>query len=271
MKRFLTAIVFFFSCLLNAQTPDTLIVHYYENYPYAFVEGGKLKGIEIDILGEYVSWLKQRKNITTVVNYKAYKDFSEFYNSVKEGRSSIVGAGSVTRNLAREKEVSFSPPYLQNVAVLISSGRLATIREKSNDDVTRSFSGVNGIAVKGSSHVNYLNNIKSQFLPDMKLRTVENQNQVLQTIISDNTTVGYVDIVAYWAFLKSNPTKFLKIQKAFTEPREELGYILPLNNRHSASLAEFFEGGFGFTSTRAYQQLLEKYLGYEVLESVEIR
>jgi len=271
MKRLLSALALFFSCLLTAQTPDTLVVHYYENFPYAFMEGGKLKGIEIDILTEYVSWLKQRKNVSAVVSYKSYKDFSEFYNAVKDGRSSAIGAGSVTRNSLREKEISFSPPYLQNVAVLISSGKLSTVRERSNDEVTRCLTGVSGIAVKGSSHVGYLNNIKSQFLPDMKLRTVDNQNQVLQAIISENMSVGYVDIVAYWAFLKSNPTKFLKIQKAFTEPREDLGYILPINSRHSMYLAEFFEGGFGFTSTRAYRQLLEKYLGYEVLESVEIK
>lgn len=271
MKRLLTVITLLFSCLLNAQTPDTLVINYYENFPYAFMEGGKLKGIEIDIMNEYVSWLKQRKNISTVVSYKPYKDFSEFYNSVKDGRSSVVGAGSVTRNTAREKEISFSPPYLQNVAVLISSGRLATVREKTNDEVNRCLTGVSGIAVKGSSHVAYLNTIKTQFLANMKVRTVDNQNQVLQAIISDNMTVGYVDIVAYWAFLKTNPTKFLKIQKAFTEPREDLGYILPLTSRHSASLSEFFEGGFGYTSTRNYRQLLEKYLGYEVLESVEIK
>lgn len=271
MKRLLTAIALFFSCFVNAQMPDTLIVHYYENFPYSYMEGGKLKGIEIDIMTEYVAWLKQRKNISTVVSYKAYKDFSEFYTSVKAGRNTVVGAGSVTRNSEREKDISFSPPYLQNVAVLISSGRLATAREKSNDEVQRCFKGISGLAVNGSSHVMYLNNIRSQFLPEMKVRTVDNQNQVLQGIISDNMAVGYVDIVAYWAFLKSNPTKFLKIQKAFTEPREDLGYILPLNSRHSASLAEFFEGGFGFTSTRTYHQILEKYLGYEVLESVEIK
>jgi putative glutamine transport system substrate-binding protein len=271
MKKFLLTFCIALAFVGKAQMVDTLSVHYYENFPYAFTEAGKLKGIEIDIINEYVLWLKQRKNITLVVNYTPYKEFSAFYASVKDGRSTVVGLGSVTRNAFREQEVAFSPPYLQNDAVLISSGRIPTVREKSNDEVARVFSTVHGIAVKGSSHVGYLNQIKSQFLPQLNISTAESQNQVLETILSDNTTIGYVDIVAYWAYLKSHQGKFLKIQKAFTEPREELGFILPLKSKQSILLAEFFEGGFGFTATKTYQQILEKYLGFEVLESVEIK
>jgi len=271
MKQLFLTLCIAFSFAAKAQMADTLTIHYYENFPYAFMEGGKLKGIEIDIMNEYVLWLKQRKNITAVVSYVPFKEFSAFYTSVKEGRSTVVGLGSVTRNSAREQEIVFSPPYLQNVAVLISSGRIATVREKTPEEVSRILAGVHGIAVKGSSHVVYLNQIKSQFLPQLTITTADTQNQILETILSDNTAVGYVDIVAYWAYLKSHQGKFLKMQRAFTEPREELGFILPLKSKQNLLLAEFFEGGFGFTATKSYQQILEKYLGFEVLESVEIK
>ena len=93
----------------------------------------------------------------------------------------------------------------------------------------------------------------------------------IEKIVSDNNYFGYVDIVAYWAFLKNNPSKFLKIQKVFNEPKEYLGFIMPKKSTHLNSINEFFESGFGFTSTKAYHQILEKYLGYEIIESVEIK
>lgn len=271
MKHLLTLALITVAALLPAQNADTLQISYHENYPYAYMEEGKLKGIEIDILNEYVTWLKTRKNTNVVVVYKGSADFSTFYNSVKSGRNNVIGAGSVTRNAEREKEVSFSPTYLNNVAVLITSGRLQTARDKTDVEINKVFANAKGVAVKGSSHYNYLLAIKDSNLPSMNITTVENQKQVLSNIVSDATNIGYVDVIAYWSFLKTNPGKFIKMQKVFTAQKEELGFIMPTQNKYSASLAEFFENGFGFTATKTYHQILERYLGYEVLQSVEVK
>lgn len=270
MKRTLLFVLVFCATGFRAQKADTLLVNYYENFPYSFTEDGKARGIEIDIMNEYVGWLR-KKNINPVVIYKQYREFSEFYNSVKDGKPSVVGLGSVTRIGNREQEVVFSPPYLKNVSVLITAGKVGTARERSNDEANRVFTGMHAVAVNRSSHVMYMNTIKAQFLPALDIRTVETQKQVLESILSDNSNFGYVDIIAYWAFLKTNPTKFLKIQKAFNESKEDLGFVMPKKNTHSQLLAEFFESGFGFTSTKTYHQILEKYLGYEIIESVEIK
>lgn len=271
MKHLLTILLLSLVSIVPAQNVDTLEISYHENFPYAYMEEGKLKGIEIDILNEYVNWLKARKNSNVVVVYKGSADFSSFYSSVKSGRNNVIGAGSVTRNAEREKEVSFSPTYLNNVAVLITSGRLQTVRDKTDAEIKKIFANVKGVAVKGSSHYNYLMAIKDSQLPAMTISTVDNQKQVLSTIVSDAGNIGYVDVIAYWSFLKTNPGKFIKMQKVFNEQKEEMGFIMPTQSKYSASLAEFFENGFGFTATKTYHQILERYLGYEVLQSVEVK
>ena len=272
MKKFYLLLVLFISFFEGrTQLMDTLTVNYYENFPYAYVESGKLKGIEVDIIEEYVNWLKIKKNTTLVVNYKPYNEFSAFYNSVKDGKSKVIGLGSVTNNSEREKEVAVSAPYLQNVAVLITAGKVATVKTKDNAEVTKVFGVLNAMVVNKSSHMAYLNEIKKAFIPGLKIESTESQTKVLEKIVSDNNYFGYVDIVAYWAFLKNNPSKFLKIQKVFNEPKEYLGFIMPKSSVYQNSINEFFESGFGFTSTKTYHQILEKYLGYEIIESVEIK
>lgn len=271
MKSFYSLLLVVFGMCLRAQNADTLVIDYYENYPYAYTEDGKLKGIEIDILNEYTTWLKTKKNMDVIVVYKPFTDFSAFYSAVKSGKANVIGAGSVTRTDEREKELSFSAPYLHNVAVLITSGRMQTLREKTDAEVKKIFADAKAFAVKGSNHVNYLTAIKNKFLPQMSISTVDNQKQVLNNVVSSPNTIGYVDIIAYWSFLKTNPGKFIKMQKAFTESKEDLGYIMPLNSKYTALLSEFFEAGFGFTSTKTYHQILERYLGYEILESVEVK
>lgn len=271
--RKLSLIIALFFCFsgLRSQGSDSLIVNYYENFPYAYSEGGKLKGIEIDIIEEYVTWLKQKKNTSLIVSYVPYKEFGPFYSAVKAGRPNVIGLGSVTINKEREKDVLFSPPYLQNVAVLITAGRVNTAKVKNKEEVLKTLGGLNAIVVNKSTHVNYINDIKTAYLPTLKINTTESQSNVLEGIVSDNKMFGYVDIIAYWSFLKSNPSKFLKIQKVFNEPKEYLGVVMPKNSAQAANLSEFFESGFGFTSTKVYHQILEKYLGYEIIESVEIK
>jgi ABC-type amino acid transport substrate-binding protein len=255
---------------IQSQTIDSLTINYYENFPYAYMEAGKLKGIEIDIIEEYVNWLKQKRNTAVVITYKPFKEFSGFYSSVKDGNSKVIGLGSVTSNGEREKEISLSAPYLQNVAVLVTAGKVPTIKTKSNPEVENVLGKLRAVVVNKSSHANYMNDIKKQFIPTLNISFVETQTRVLESILSDNQVFGYVDIVAYWAFLKTNP-KFLKMQKVFNEPKEYLSFAMPKNAAHLATLNEFLESGFGFTSTKVYHQILEKYLGYEIIESVEIK
>ncbi len=256
---------------INAQKVDSLTINYYENFPYAYVESGKLKGIEIDILNEYINWLKEKKKISVVVTYNPFKEFSGFYASVKNGTSKTVGLGSVTNRRDRETEITFSPPYLKNVAVLITDGSVTSVKSKSASEIKNGFANYSAIAVNKSSHLDYITELQSAYLPELKITITESQNKVLETISTTKNTFGYVDIVAYWAYLKSNPTKSLKIQKEFSEPKEYFVLAMPLKSVHSAYINEFFESGFGFTSTKAYHQILEKYLGYEIIESVEIK
>lgn len=270
---------FLFACLmmlvtgLSAQT-DSLRINYYENYPFAYKEGGTLKGIEIDIMEEFTAWLKKKKNISLSANYSAYSEFSAFYSSVKEGNASVIGLGSVTDNAERENEVIVSAPYLQNVAVLVTDGSVTTIKTKEAVDVARSLNGMKALVVNKSSHLKYLKKMyEASRLNDaeVKISFTEKQNNVLDSIAANKKVFGYVDIVAYWAYVKKNPSKFLKIQKVFNVPNEAFGFIMPKSSVYKQYISEFFESGFGFTSTRTYHQILEKYLGYEIIELVEVK
>jgi hypothetical protein len=51
---------------------------------------------------------------------------------------------------------------------------------------------------------------------------------------------------------------------------EKFGFILPSSSDWQPILAEFFEGGFGFTANINYKEILERHLGYEVIKSVEL-
>ena len=268
MKKILCYLILLLISFQVKANNDTLTVYYYENFPFSYTEQGTTKGIEIDILKEYVIWLKNNKDITVTVNYKAFADFKSFYTAVKTGDRTVVGLGSITITQDREKEISFSAPYLKNVAVLITDGKVPTLKAKT--DITKAFIGLTAVAVSGSTHSKYLNDIKKQYMPGLQIYFNETEYSVIESIVANPKSFGYVDVVVYWSYLKKNKNKFLKIQKEFTTQHEEFGYALPKSGKHLPYLNEFFESGFGFTSTKKYHQILESYLGFEIIESVEI-
>ena len=73
------------------------------------------------------------------------------------------------------------------------------------------------------------------------------ENSVLDAIANGPKNFGYVDIIAYWSYLKKNPTRYLKIQKVFSESNQYFEFILPKKNSHLNYINEFFESGFGFS------------------------
>ncbi len=59
MKQ-LTVLILLFIVQLKfvGQTSDSLFIYYYESKPFAYKDGEAYKGIEFDILNEYLNWLK---------------------------------------------------------------------------------------------------------------------------------------------------------------------------------------------------------------------
>ena len=51
---------------------------------------------------------------------------------------------------------------------------------------------------------------------------------------------------------------------------EQFGFVMPLSSDWDIILNEFFESGFGFTSTKEYHKILEKHLSFEIIERVEL-
>lgn len=270
MKKLLLLTIISFCTLLNAQKLDTLNLYYLNNSPFAFEENGKVSGLEIDLITEYANWLKVKKNIDVYLNYKSFTNFDELYSAVKKGDKKTIGLSTVTINEEREKEVDFSPAYLKNTTLLITNGTVATIKSKNVSEVNKVLGNLEAVTVANSTYLNYLNELKKTFIPGLKINTVSKISEITKQIANNPKMFGYVDVVNFWYFIKNNYTKYLKIQKVFNKSTESFGFIMPKNGLNKEYISEFFESGFGFTSTKSYHQILEKYLSFEVLQSVEV-
>jgi putative glutamine transport system substrate-binding protein len=243
-------------------------IYYFEQEPFAYTQSNSLMGVEIEILAEFAKWAQLRKGVKLDVKYTPFKKFEEFYKAVVSGNSFVIGAGTVAINEERKNDILFSPPYLNNVSILISNGSAETIYNK--EEVAGKWKNMKGITTKESVHNRYMEELKKKHLPGMNIEMVKSPLEVTERVGQQANYIGYIDIVTFWHYLKKS-NAFLKIQRIFTVNNEKFGFIMPKNSELQGLITEFFESGFGFTATKSYRDILEKYMGYEVISTVEIR
>lgn len=253
-----------------SQSVDTLYINYFNQSPFAYTEGGQVKGIEIDIVNEYILWLKAKKKINFVFKQVPFNDFEAFYNATKRTDKNSFGLGSVTINAERARELDFSAPYLKNVAFCVTNGHAPDVKTKNADEIIRSLGSMSALTVNNTSLNKYVLELKKQYIQDLKINYHTDEIKILDEISKNVLYFGYVDAVGFWFYLKNNPGKFLKMQKILNQSREELGFIMPKGSQHKALFNEFFNGPTGFKTTQNYRAILEKYLGAYMTQNMAL-
>jgi len=245
-----------------------LTVAYFENSPMAYSNPkGGMSGIEVDILNAFQEWISKNKGIKLSIEYKPYKDFEEMLLAVKKGEKNTVGAGSITITDKRLEELKFSAPYLKNNSVFITNGNVPTIRNA--EEFKKAFSEIRGVAVQGSLHEQYIKDLISEYDIELQVDYLENTDAVVESLKNGDAAFAFLDVLSFWTFMKDSK-EFFKIQKFVDSKDEFFGYAFPKTSDWDAAFNEFFEIGFGFTSTKDYRKILEKHLGYEIIEKVEM-
>ncbi len=201
--------------------------------------------------------------------YTGYSNFDEFYKNIKNNTANTIGLGSVTITEERKSEVLYTYPYLRKTSLLISNGTVPTLKQI--ETIAKETSNNVFLYMKGTSNEQVLNTVRATFYPDMKFEAVQSQREMLTKISNDKKYMAYVDILAYWSYIKDAPESYLKINHVANSDDQQLAFILPINTDWQMLFNEFLTTGLGFYSSKAYADILEKHLGYEIVKSVRIQ
>lgn len=265
------------------QSTKTLNIYFYEQ-PVMFYKTDKNNdyvGVEADILKEFVKWCDEKKKIKVTTKYYPYKSFNDFYSAFGSAPANSIGSGTVTINEERKQQFDFSAPYLKNIAVFVTHGSVPTFTataaatskaegqasDRLSASLAASYGQLVGLVEKGSVHSQYMKDFVAKYSPNTTVQGVN--GNLAEILASDPKYVAYMDIITYRELLKSTD-KYFKMHRDLSRKGENFGFILPKNSEWLPLVNEFMEGGFGFTATKKYQSILEAYLGYEVINTVEM-
>lgn len=220
-------------------------------------DGGKLTGICVDIMNDFVKWCNEKKGVA--ISSRFIGDGSNFrgmYDKVKTGNGGVFGLGNVTITEERKREVKFSQPFITNTAILISQTSVATLARL--EDMPTTFANLTAYTAKGTLNEKRILEVKQKYFPAMKITYTTTSQETLEKVFADPNGFAYLDMAFYLEALQLK--KMVKRHPVGDQAAEQFGIIMPANSDWIPVLDEFFTSTNYFSSA-PYKNILVKHLG----------
>lgn len=229
---------------------------YYQTPGLVFEEGGQMKGVCIDIMNEFQSFVKEKYNVNLEFDFKKKVPvFTDFINTVKNGKN-IMGVCNTSITNERKKYLAFSPAYMNNPSVLLSNGNTPAIKELS--EISSNFSDYKAIIIKGSTHEKYLKEISSEYYPDLDIEYANSGSEVNAKLRSGEKYFTLIDFTEYFDAVR-NRMDVTRHPIPLSELEDQLGFIFPKGSDWEKIWGEFLTPAFKESVT--YKKILADNLG----------
>lgn len=236
----------------------TISFAYVETPSFVYKSNGKLTGICVDIMNDFVEWVNKTKGVK--LQSKFVGDGSSFrgmYDKVKASTGGVFGLGNITMTDERKKEVKFSPPIITNFAILITQNNVPTLSKM--EDISTTFANLTAYTAKGTLNEKRILEVKKQYFPNMKVVTTATSPEAYQKVFSDPNSFTYLDLAFYLEAVQER--KSVKRHPVGDRAAEQFGFIMPSNSDWYPLMEEFFNANGGYTNTTAYKKILQAHLG----------
>lgn len=238
-------------------------------YTYAEAPGfvsknssGQMTGICVDLMAKFKEYVEAKDGIKISVTYKAKNpnDFTKFLEEVKNAKGGVFGLSNTTITTARKSSYNFSPPYITNIGMILSSNAVPTMTNMA--DIATKFKGMTAVTVKNSTNEKRILDIKESYFPDLKIEYVPSFAQAMNIIVKDPKKFTNVDFTYYFDAIQNR--KPVKRHPGGDEQTEQFGIIMPLSNDWSPLLDSFMTDEF--LQSVEYKKIISSNLGQAAMK-----
>ncbi|MEL7002726.1 MAG: GAF domain-containing protein, partial [Bacteroidota bacterium] len=228
---------------------------YTHNIPFIYnTPAGDLAGIEYEVMHGFLDFVRDEYNVELEVNWLEEPSFKDFYNKVKHEKNGILGVSSVSITKARMNEVQFSPPYIPDIEIIISSGNLPMANNMA--EFSELVRNNKAITLRQSTFEENFKYIKKNYFPHLDYAYSPNLGSILDTITHTDGLYAYVQITNYGKALDKG--EYVKRQRFFIVENPGLAMVMPFESDWIHPVNTYFQ-------TKGFQPLIDsltvKYLG----------
>ncbi|CAN5441228.1 hypothetical protein BH23BAC3_BH23BAC3_27230 [soil metagenome] len=220
-------------------------------------ETGVPTGFTVALLVDFTRFLAEEYSIMLELNFIEVENWTDYYKHIVEGEDGMIGMGNVTITEQRRRELAFSPPYMTNIASLISHADAPEMT--SFDEMNRVFEGRDALAFEGTLHEERLQLLVEQYHPEAEIHLANSNDEIIDRVSESDSYFAYIDIYNYWRAVDRGAA--LRRHEAGDEAAEQFGYIMPLNTSWEPIINEYFLQDGGLLLTDHYRSLMAEHLG----------
>jgi serine phosphatase RsbU (regulator of sigma subunit)/ABC-type amino acid transport substrate-binding protein len=217
-----------------------LWVAYANNAPFMYKEAGKsgvVAGVEYDLLKAFASFLKEKYQVDLQLRWKYFEAFKDCYNAAKNAKNGVLGASGISITDQRKNEVSFSPAYMPDIEILISSKNIPLFSQVK--DFTQALPQLKAITVKNTTYEQNFKDLQRTVFPNLKYTYVDNSSVLLDSCIHSKSYWGYMSLPSYILAMKQGEK--LSRQHFFAVVRQGMAFTSSLSSDWEQPFKEFFQ------------------------------
>jgi len=231
---------------------------YVESFGFVYKDNGNLTGICVDIMNDFIQYVNEKKKVKLTYDFVGDgESFKGMYDKVKASSGGVFGLGNITITEERKREVKFSPPFITNLAFLITSNNVATLTKM--EDLPTTFGALTAYTAKGTLNEKRINELKQKYYPNMKITLTATSQETLEKITSGSDGFAYLDLAFYLEAVQQR--KPVKRHPVGDKASEQFGFAMPSNSDWLPLLDEFFKADGGYTNGTEYKSILKRHLG----------
>lgn len=217
-----------------------LWVAYANNAPFMYRDIGKpgvVAGVEYDLLKAFVSFLKDKHQVDLQLRWKYFEAFKDCYNTAKNAKHGVLGASGISITDKRKNEVFFSPAYMPDIEILISSKNIPLFSQVK--DFTQALPQLKAITVKNTTYEQNFKDLQRTVFPKLKYVYVANSSLLLDSCIHRDNYWGYMSLPSYILAMKQGAK--LNRQHFFAVVRQGMAFTFSLSSDWEQPFKEFFQ------------------------------
>lgn len=224
---------------------------------------GKIKGVCVDIMDDFKSFVKDKHGVNLTIKFVGEEtSFSEFLKHTT-GSKNVLGVANVSITEQRKKSMKFTPAYLSNLMIMMTHKEAPKIN--SLKEISTKMNGYTGMVIKGTTHVEYIKSLKSNYYPGLKISYQPSGSVIIDAIANDSKVFAILEFTEYFdAIKKRRPVTRQDVY--LNANKEELACVMSKSSDWDGVWQEFLTAEY--KSSMRYKEIIADNLGTAFLRLI---
>ena len=223
-----------------ASKKATLSVFWFESKPFVYRdEDGTLSGIEYELMEGLRTFVNERYGVALTIEWREAQSFGDtFARIAHDSVDGTFGASAFSITAPRQQQVAFTPAYMPDLSVLISSDDIPIV--ETVEEFNTVFQQLEAITIQGTTYETDLQRLQREGPCPFSIRYISSSENIIDHVERTPGTFGFIDLPVYMMRFSKNSTLRAKRQNVFPTQREGYGIITPLNTTWQEPLQAYF-------------------------------